>query len=1276
MVRTRVTAAKTSLKKQDIAARCTSNDRQPGHSRSDSQLFGRNSSPLAFLRATARSSPSLSRAVCSKKAPAFRYLQGTIGNASIARALQAGARDNPAAIQRASLNPLDWATDLLHRVTRDADADETQVQSEASRQSTRLDDQSAAGSRDLRSRSETQGATLQNEATSQGAQINSQSETEGQNLQSAQTTEATQLTSESAAAGETIQQDSAGTSKRLESEAGVLDAQARSTVGDATQMANADAATLRNESNSTEGREQNQWTEMGTQGGIRVKSATAETEALVRGKTALIQEYQSPGAHDPERFQKRWTDLQGQVNAAERGESNLRQTEEGGAAAYAQAGGIWQRLGNLGQTVATRVTNLASRAWSTLQTHWSALQSTAGKALADVRQRASAAVTRVKNLAAAAWSRLQNLAARVWPLLRDAATHAWNGLKARGAAAWTALQATALAAWTALQSLANSIVTSLTSTISTIVSRINGAVGRIVEWLASAVSSLISRVQSATGRALSFLRSRAAAAWGTLQNMGTQAWQGLKAVAEQAWNGLKDLGTRAWTYMKELGTRVWAGLKEFGTRIWNSLQNLAKRAWDMLRGAWDWIKRKAEAAWNWVKRQWEALKRAAAQLWDWIKRKARAALEWLKRKWEWLKATVRRAIAWLKEKWRWLKSIVKITIRIPDITLVKQINFKPWKFVDLDSGRIPFVKGVVDTPVGPVELALFARAQAEATVGGSVCPCTLKNTRITLQPLISRYTGQTEVHIPGRAEEKLVLTGTIGGSGNLGGAVGIAEGGLKATGTALAFGSLVISPRIVYDSGKISFSERFRLEFCLRPTISLDAFARLVATTAAPPGSGGGGGTRPVLPPGTPPFAGSHGGATGGGPLSASGSTSLAKGKKPPEKVLWEGRWHIGSISRQECWNIGAKFTLTFNNGVPELDVDFDAKQVSVAEVVRSILSGLVLSGGGGGPTVDILKDTTASGICKCVGDDNCGGGKRYKVCVKTQKDCKKAQKDVDSFCNNDSRMKERCVRPKCYYRHTDPLCPDECEPGTIEPLGGNGPGPVPQGGGCAPVPPSGSPTVNKPAGGNDCTPDMPTPAWDVVSVDAANWGVCVTSLPLSGTINIKPWPSHPATLVTPNTANPVDGGNINNVAGSRNHWQFAIDDMADYDTAGAGGAGPHWHSTEASEAHEWAHWNSDFKADAVATAAGGAWSKTNSDLNSLREPKSSSPSPAAAKAALKPKVDSRAVTFRSAVLNRWNTLITTTDKPGKGGRGYAAGMGVLNGLIKKVRSYKDKKGW
>lgn len=89
----------------------------------------------------------------------------------------------------------------------------------------------------------------------------------------------------------------------------------------------------------------------------------------------------------------------------------------------------------------------------------------------------------------------------------------------------------------------------------------------------------------------------------------------------------------------------------------------------------------------------------------------------------------------------------------------------------------------------------------------------------------------------------------------------------------------------------------------------------------------------------------------------------------------------------------------------------------------------------------EVLKEITASGRCKCVGDDSCGGGRIYEVCFRTQKDCKKVQKDLDKFCNNNSEMKEKCTRPKCYYRHSDPKCPDDCDPGTITPLEESQPG-------------------------------------------------------------------------------------------------------------------------------------------------------------------------------------------------------------------------------------------
>ncbi len=218
---------------------------------------------------------------------------------------------------------------------------------------------------------------------------------------------------------------------------------------------------------------------------------------------------------------------------------------------------------------------------------------------------------------------------------------------------------------------------------------------------------------------------------------------------------------------------------------------------------------------------------------------------------------------------------------------------------------------------------------------------------------------------------------------------------------------------------------------------------------------------------------------------------------------------------------------------------------------------------------------------------------------------------------------------------------------------------------------PSGAPTVHA-GGGNDCTPVAPTLSWDVVDA-GADWRADVTALNVSANIHITAWPSAPSSMTVPNTANPFDGGNINNTAGSPNHWQSAIDDMADYDTAGTGGAGTNWHSTAASTAHEWAHWTGDFLGDCIPTAN---WSGANRDIDAITVPKAGLATAAAARASLEPRVTARFGAFVAAVIARWNVLITTTDSFGQGGRGYAAGMRVLNGHIAAVRAYAASKGW
>lgn len=222
-------------------------------------------------------------------------------------------------------------------------------------------------------------------------------------------------------------------------------------------------------------------------------------------------------------------------------------------------------------------------------------------------------------------------------------------------------------------------------------------------------------------------------------------------------------------------------------------------------------------------------------------------------------------------------------------------------------------------------------------------------------------------------------------------------------------------------------------------------------------------------------------------------------------------------------------------------------------------------------------------------------------------------------------------------------------------------------------VAPGGTPTTGNSS--NDCLPSTASAAlvWNVVDDPPNNWAVSVTSLTLAGQVNVQNWPSDPTNMVVPNTPNPVVGGNINNTAGSSNYWQAAIDDMADYHTVG-GGAGPNWHSTGASSAHEWAHWNTDYVVDSVGSAAGGNWPRANADLDALREPKSRSASAAAARTALQPRVDARLATWRSRTITRWNAI---PDSPGvAGSTGYDAGARVLLGLITSVRAFATAQGW
>lgn len=74
-------------------------------------------------------------------------------------------------------------------------------------------------------------------------------------------------------------------------------------------------------------------------------------------------------------------------------------------------------------------------------------------------------------------------------------------------------------------------------------------------------------------------------------------------------------------------------------------------------------------------------------------------------------------------------------------------------------------------------------------------------------------------------------------------------------------------------------------------------------------------------------------------------------------------------------------------------------------------------------PHLGITRKIRAQAICKCVGDDACGGGKIHRKYFEVE-DCRDAKLAAEKICNNDPEMKEKCIRPNCYYRHGDYRCP------------------------------------------------------------------------------------------------------------------------------------------------------------------------------------------------------------------------------------------------------------
>lgn len=911
--------------------------------------------PAGAAMDTARQPGLVGRGGLSQRAARVQQAQRAHGNRAAQGVLRRMASPQPGhtLVQRDSLNPLEWASGLLGRVRGDAEGQQVQVNSDASVRARELQDQGAAGSAQLQNQATTQGSALQGDAALQGAQLEQQATGQGAALNGQAGAQAAQLTGQASGVAGALQQEASASTTHLQGDEAALENTARATEAAVEGSVAVDAAGLQTEAEAGAGQVHGHWRGLETQSAARAASLTARTQAAVDQKTALVDEYRGPGPHDPERFQRRWHTLQGQIAPLEQEQASLGTVEGAADTIVERASALWAGLGQRGQALMNGATQLAGAAWAALQGGWAALQGAAAGALAALQGRVGAAVSSVKAQATRAWTGLQGAASRAWTGLQGLSTGFWTAVQGRANAAWVALQGMATVAWTALQSVAGSLVGGLADKIRGIVSRINGAVSRIIDLIAGAVSSVLSRLGQATSAALDSLRRRAGAAWNALKGLGGRAADGLNRLGGRAWEGLKGLGTRAWGRLKDLGTRAWEGLKHAGGRAWEGLKSLGQRAWSKLKAGWDWLKTRAQSAWAELKAAWERVKRQAHLAWEAVKRKASQAMVWLETKWAALKALVRRAWAWLKAKWEWLKSKVKLTIRIPDIQLFSAVQTSGRSLFSKSTGNVPIAGIDIETEAGPIALDAHVRGDVAAGfLGGTIGPGMLRNVSITLAPLQKKFSGEGELHIAASTGVGVTAEGVLGGSAYWSGLGGGLEGGLRVNGILGGSASYVGKGAVIYEEGKLYVRQSAELEPCLHGTLMLDAVGR-VKVGVETPGEDGDFDDGPACAlPNATPSAGVAGQNTGhgpGGPLAlppAHGAQAPAPGNPPAganfgpgpspgggggipalpvqpgnpkarasqgkrhEITLWEGTWALGEWSSEKCWKLGTRIAI------------------------------------------------------------------------------------------------------------------------------------------------------------------------------------------------------------------------------------------------------------------------------------------------------------------------------------------------------------------------------
>lgn len=201
------------------------------------------------------------------------------------------------------------------------------------------------------------------------------------------------------------------------------------------------------------------------------------------------------------------------------------------------------------------------------------------------------------------------------------------------------------------------------------------------------------------------------------------------------------------------------------------------------------------------------------------------------------------------------------------------------------------------------------------------------------------------------------------------------------------------------------------------------------------------------------------------------------------------------------------------------------------------------------------------------------------------------------------------------------------------------------------------SPKITYSSKGGKFISEPPVLEWCTYIVgegEDSKWKATVTMLTLPATINIKQWT--PEQTPAPTVGK---GGNV-----TSNNWQAIVQELQEYDTPGPfGKAGPNWHTTEATKAHEMYHWEQEWIEQCVKFY----WPTCEESIESYEDKDYD---------ALVQKVSQRFYNFKMHCNNKYAEEFDAIDEPGKGSGAYAAGKAVLLQVIAEIQAFAEEQGW